>query len=254
MTHAANTQDETSAKLTLVSHYLCPYVQRAAIVLVEKGVPFERVYVDLANKPDWFKAVSPLGKTPVLLVGDQPIFESAVILEYLEDTHSNPLHPRDPLVRAKHRGAIEYASAILSDIWAFYTAADAQIFEAKRQRLQERFEWLEGRVVAEPWYDGDEFSLVDAVYASVFRYFDVFDKIADFGVLSTRPKLMRWRKALAARPSVKGAVTGDYEERLWAFLEARNSFLTSLMNGATVEGTFPPDFPAFNHSLAVGGS
>lgn len=71
---------DSTAGLTLVSHYLCPYVQRAAIALGEKGVPFDRNYVDLANKPDWFKAISPLGKTPVLLVGERPVFESAVIL------------------------------------------------------------------------------------------------------------------------------------------------------------------------------
>ncbi len=68
----------SAAPLTLVSHTLCPYVQRAAIVLTEKGAAFERRWVDLANKPDWFKAISPLGKTPVLLVAETPIFESAV--------------------------------------------------------------------------------------------------------------------------------------------------------------------------------
>ena len=65
---AAANKEPTVTKLTLVSHKLCPYVQRAVIALTEKGVPFRRVDVDLANKPDWFKAVSPLGKTPVLLV------------------------------------------------------------------------------------------------------------------------------------------------------------------------------------------
>ena len=64
----------------LISHKLCPYVQRAVIALTEKGVPFERIDIDLANKPDWFSGISPLGKTPVLLVGDTAIFESAVIL------------------------------------------------------------------------------------------------------------------------------------------------------------------------------
>ncbi|MGD9883263.1 MAG: glutathione S-transferase family protein, partial [Reyranella sp.] len=54
--------------LTLVSFDLCPYVQRAAIALAEKGVPFERRTVDLADKPDWFKAMSPLGKVPLLQV------------------------------------------------------------------------------------------------------------------------------------------------------------------------------------------
>jgi glutathione S-transferase len=50
----------------LVSHHLCPYVQRAAIVLTEKGVSFKRTLIDLDNKPDWFKAISPLGKVPLL--------------------------------------------------------------------------------------------------------------------------------------------------------------------------------------------
>jgi glutathione S-transferase len=73
--------------LHLISHALCPYVQRAAISLTEKGVTFERTDIDLSNKPDWFLAISPLGKTPVLVVDGTPIFESAVILEYLEDSN-----------------------------------------------------------------------------------------------------------------------------------------------------------------------
>ena len=67
-----------------------------------KNVRFDRVDIDLANKPDWFKAISPLGKTPVLKVGETAIFESAVILEYLEETQMTPLHPSDPLRRAEH--------------------------------------------------------------------------------------------------------------------------------------------------------
>ncbi|MEO7578705.1 MAG: glutathione S-transferase N-terminal domain-containing protein, partial [Massilia sp.] len=90
-------------KLTLVSHVLCPYVQRAVIVLKEKGVDFERIDIDLADKPAWFLALSPLGKTPLLMIGDQVIFESAVICEYLEDTQAPALHPADPLGRARHR-------------------------------------------------------------------------------------------------------------------------------------------------------
>jgi len=55
-------------KLTLISHHLCPYVQRAAIALGEKGAPFERILIDLANKPDWFLKISPLGKVPLLVI------------------------------------------------------------------------------------------------------------------------------------------------------------------------------------------
>jgi len=217
-----------AASLKLISHKLCPYVQRAVIALTEKGVPFERVDIDLSNKPDWFRALSPLGKTPVLLVGDVPIFESAVILEYLEETQPKPLHPPDPLRRAEHRAWIEFGSAVLSDIAGFYAAPDQAAFNAKTSQLEQRFARLEARAGAAPWFDGENFSLVDAVFGPVFRYFDVFDEIADFGIIADKPTLARWRKSLAARPSVRAAVSTDYPALLRAFIERRNSWLSGL--------------------------
>src|SRR6266700_8071187 len=183
-----------AARLKLISHKLCPYVQRAVIALTEKGVAFERIDVDLANKPDWFLVISPLGKTPVLQVGDTAIFESAVILEYLEETQPHQLHPADPLRRAEHRAWIEFGSAVLSDIAGFYAAQDEATFKVKTTQLEQRFARLEARVAASPWFDGAEFSLVDAVFGPVFRYFDVFDEIADFGILADKPKVARWRQ------------------------------------------------------------
>lgn len=215
--------------LTLVSHPLCPYVQRAAIALLEKGVPFSRLDVDLSNKPDWFLALSPLGKTPVLKVGATAIFESAVILEYLEESQPRPLHPDDALRRAEHRAWIEFGSALLGDVWGLYAAGDPNGFEVKRQSLMARFERLEARLDAGPYFDGARFSLVDAAFAPVFRYFDAFDRIADFGILAGRPRVAAWREQLAARPSVRDAVAEDYDRRLRAFLAARGSHLSGLM-------------------------
>jgi glutathione S-transferase len=172
------------APLKLISHKLCPYVQRAVIALTEKAVAFERIDVDLAKKPEWFLAISPLGKTPVLQVGEVPIFESAVILEYLEETQPPQLHPADALSRADHRAWIEFGSAVLNDIAGFYAAAEKVNFETKISQLEQRFARLESRVTAAPWFDGEHFSLVDAVYGPIFRYFDVIDEIADFGILA----------------------------------------------------------------------
>ena len=217
-----------SAHLRLISHKLCPYVQRAVIALTEKGTGFERIDIDLANKPDWFLGVSPLGKTPVLQVRDTAIFESAVILEYLEETEPKPLHPADALRRAEHRGWIEFGSTVLNDIAGLYSALDAAAFKAKATQLEARFARIEGRLVATPWFDGENFSLVDAVFGPVFRYFDVFDGIGDFGILSGKPKLARWRAALAARPSVKSAVSADYPALLRDFLKRRNSWISQL--------------------------
>lgn len=219
----------TGPHLTLVSHHLCPYVQRAVIALTEKGVPFRRVDIDLADKPDWFLGLSPLGKTPVLRVGDRAIFESAVIVEYLEETQPKPLHPRDPLARAEHRAWIEFGSAGLADIAGFYAAPDAAAFEAKRQALIAKFARVEQALGEGPYFAGEGFSLVDAAFGPVFRYFDVFERIADFGILDGLAKVTAWRAALAARPSVRAAVAPDYPARLEGFLRARNSHLSRQM-------------------------
>jgi glutathione S-transferase len=62
----------------------------------------------------------------------------------------------------------------------------------------------------------------------VFRYFDVFDAIADFGILAGKPKLARWRRNLAQRPSVRSAVSADYPALLRDFIERRKSWLSGL--------------------------
>ena len=218
----------TAAALKLISHKLCPYVQRAVIALTEKGVAFERVDIDLGNKPDWFLKISPLGKTPVLLVGENVIFESAVILEYLEETQAYPLHPSDALRRAEHRAWVEFGSAVLGDIAGFYNAPDKAVLDAKAAALQQKFARLEARVEALPWFDGEKFSQVDAVFGPVFRYFDVFDEIADFGILAEKPNIERWRKALSNRASVRSAVGADYPELLRDFIDRRRSHLSQL--------------------------
>src|SRR5437868_10691235 len=169
------------ATYKLISFKLCPYVQRAAIVLAEKSVPFERIDIDLANKPDWFLKLSPLGKVPVLVVatnkGEVALFESNVICEYIVETQGGvALHPADALTRAEHRAWMEFGSAILGDLWGLETTTDPATFEGKRQALVAKFARVEGALSAGPFFAGDAFSLVDAVFAPVFRHLAVFDE------------------------------------------------------------------------------
>lgn len=227
-----------SAPLVLVSHALCPYVQRAAIVLAEKDVPFDRRDIDLARKPEWFLRVSPLGKTPVLLVGDEAIFESAVICEYLDDTTLPRLHPANALDRARHRSWMEFGSSVLNLIGAFYNAPDEQALMARAADIRGRFQQLEAALGPGPFFAGASFSLVDAVFGPVFRYFDVFDTIADFGFWDDLPKVRQWRAALARRPSIQSAASPQYPALLRAFLVKRASALGAMCReAATMSST-----------------
>ncbi|RDL49246.1 hypothetical protein BLJAPNOD_00343 [Ensifer sp. M14] len=219
----------TSA-LTLISHHLCPYVQRAAIALAEKNVAFDRINIDLAAKPDWFLKISPLGKVPLLQIpqdtGEAALFESSVICEYLEETQAGArLHPTDALERARHRGWMEYGSSILSDLWGFETTGDAETFEQKRQAVAAKFATVEAVLGDGPYFAGNDFSLVDAVFAPIFRYFDLFDTLADHRIFNGLTHVSAWRQALTERPSVRKAVAADYGERLMVFLKQHDAYL-----------------------------
>jgi glutathione S-transferase len=207
-----------TATLKLVSFDLCPYVQRAAITLAEKGVPFDRIDVDLSAKPDWFRAISPLGKVPLLLVGDEVLFESAAIVEYLDEAYAP--------AKARHRAWIEFGSSVLADIWVIETTKDDYAFDGKLKSLTDKFGRLDKAIQGTPWFDGDRFSLVDAVFAPVFRYFDVFDQIRDLNLFNDLDRISNWRTALARRPSVINAVVPDYSARLRAFLKRHGGIMS----------------------------
>lgn len=220
---------DESALPVLVSHVLCPYVQRAVIVFTEKRTPFRRIDIDLADKPDWFRQISPLGKVPLLQTGGTALFESAVICEYLDEVTPGSLHPTDPLDKARHRGWIEFGSALLDSIAGFYNATDDASFAAKREAIRSRLEFLDCHLGPGPYFAGSRFHLVDAAWGPVFRYFDAFDRVADLRFTRGLDKVEAWRRALAERPSVAGAVVEDFRKRLMAFLKGRPSRLAAMI-------------------------
>jgi glutathione S-transferase len=155
-------------------------------------------------------------------------------LEYLEETQVNPLHPADPLTRAEHRAWMEFGSTILNVIAGLYSAPDLETFQAKVQDLSTKFGQIEARLGNGPYFDGNRFSLVDTVFGPIFRYFVVFDKIADLGVFDDKPKVLAWRSELAARKSVQTAVSNDYASNLLGFLGKKKSYLADMISGKAV--------------------
>ena len=217
-------------KLTLISFPTCPFVQRAVIALNEKGVDFDVIYIDLANKPEWFLEISPLGKVPVLKVereGYDPavVFESAVIVEYLEETTPGPkIHPEDALERARHRSWIEFGSQVLGDMWRFSEAESEADLASAKESLRAKLERLEATIVG-PLFAGAQLSYVDIAFAPVFRQIDVIETVAPIGLTEGLEKVSAWRAALASRKSVQDAVPEDFAERFLSRLRERNSYL-----------------------------
>jgi len=219
--------------LTLISHPLCPFVQRAAIVLLEKSVPFDRIDVDLAAKPDWFLALSPTGKVPLLKIGqadgsDAVLFESMVICEYLEESAGGArMYPVDALSRGQHRGWIEFGTSTLADAWQFLNAKDWSTANAKQAAFRGKLQQLEVAIAAEPYFNGAAFGMVDAVFAPLFRYFDILGPTVSQPIFENLPRINAWRAALAVRESVIAAVGNDYAERFKRHLSQHQALLAT---------------------------
>ena len=236
MRGSKQTAEPAMAQPSLISHHLDPL--RAArrdraspegrTVRQECGRP--RRQARLVHRQQF----ALLGKVPLLQVArpDGPLavlFESAGVSEFIEETQPGPrLHPEDPLERAQHRGWMEFGSSILADIWGLETTPHGEMFAAKRAALAAKFGRVEAALGQGPWFAGRHFSLVDAVFAPIFRYFDLFDVLVDTGVFATTPKVRAWRAMLAQRASVQQAVGADYQDRLRAFLARHDAHLLQL--------------------------
>ena len=131
-------------KLLLVSFKTCPWVQRAAIVLREKNAAFEFRHIEPDNRPDWFLAISPHKKVPVLRIDDTvSLFESSAIAEYLDETIAPRLHPDDPILRAVNRAWTDYVPTFSDMVTGQAYADDEAAYAASVKKIPVAFERIE---------------------------------------------------------------------------------------------------------------
>jgi len=213
-------------KLELISHPHCPYVHRAAIMLREKGVPFERRAVDLTNKPDWFLAISPRGKVPVLVADDQPLFESAPICEFLDETNAPALLPPDPFERARQRGWVEVANDLLVGQYKALVATDPAELEKARAAVDSTLGRIEEALHAGV-ISGNGFGLVHVALAPALQRFVILADARRIDLLTRFPRVAALAKGLAGRRSVADTVPPNFATDWVAGMVARKSLLLS---------------------------
>ena len=200
-------------KIELISFKLCPFVQRSVITLLEKDIPFDITYIELDDKPDWFLALSPTGKVPVLKIDQSKIlFESAVINEYLDEITPPSLHPNDPFEKAQNRAWIEFGSNLLMTSYRFTVASDPEKLAEQRKLLVNLLVKLDTEVAGQSFFNGKSFSLVDTAIAPIFRWIEILDRRFDTGLMQEAPGLTPWSNNLLNRPSVKNSVVDDFED------------------------------------------
>ncbi|MFM9972122.1 MAG: glutathione S-transferase family protein [Burkholderiales bacterium] len=219
-----------ASKYMLCSFVTCPWVQRAAIVLQEKKVPYDINYIDPDNRPDWFRAISPHAKVPVLQIdGNTALFESNAIAEFLDETTAPKLHPEDALARARNRAWTDYIPTFASAVTNALYADSEEDFNTKAAKIPEVFGKLDAALAQRgndgPFFNGAKLSLVDAGYAPFLQRYTFMDRLKAVGIIEKYPRLMAWRDALLASPAVRASTVPEIEAEWHKNLAKRKRWL-----------------------------
>lgn len=200
-----------------------------------KNVDFEVTYITKDNKPDWFLAISPHGKVPVLKVDDDVLFESNAIAEYLDEVVEPRLAPIDPIKQARNRAWTDFAaswSGALGKVSYAKTKEDhAAALEALPTTLQKIEDSLNRRENDGPYFNDDKLCLVDAAYAPFLMRFNMVEAINPTNVLAGFPKVKAWSEALLANQAVINSVPEDFAEVFKANLHTRGTLAAQILDG-----------------------
>jgi glutathione S-transferase len=225
------------AKYLLVSFKTCPWVQRAAIVLREKNTPFEFRHIEPDNRPDWFLAISPHKKVPVLRIDDKvSLFESNAINEYLDETIAPRLHPDDPVERALNRAWTDYVPTIAESVTGMAYADDEAAYKKASDKIPMAFERVERALEkgGGPFFNGAKYSLVDAAYAPFLQRYFFLDRIRPIGLIGNYPRLKAWADTLMQRPSTHSFPEAEFETLYRLNVKRRNKWVSQFVPDVAV--------------------
>lgn len=221
------------AKYRLVSFKSCPWVQRVAIVLREKNIDFEFEHIDPANRPDWFRPISPHNKVPVLLIdGTHALFESDAINEFLDDRHAPRLHPEDPVARAINRAWIAHAPTFADIASGHAYASSEEGYHKAAALIPALFEKVEKALERQgpgPFFNGDHYALVDAAYAPFLQRHLFLERIKALGHIDRFPRLKRWAEAVVGRPSTHSFPPEEYEAMYRDMVKRRRAWMSQFI-------------------------
>jgi glutathione S-transferase len=179
--------------------WTCPYCARVRIALAEKGIPYDEREVDLRHKPPELARLNPASAVPVLVVGDAPIPESLVIVQYLEDRFpERPLLPKDPLGRARARLLSDRITALLGPHSYKLARGTDPEKRAAAAGAKAALVTLEREAPPEGLLAGPDLSLPDIALAPFVARLP--PELRPSALLL--PKLAQWEAAVMARASV----------------------------------------------------
>jgi len=152
--------------MTLFSDPSCPYCHRVRLVLAEKGITVEIVDVDAEALPDEIMDFNPYGTVPTLVDRDLRLYESRIIMEYLDERFPHPpLLPVDPVARANSRLYMYRVERDWYELLSRILKGSEEDADQARKELRESLIATAAVFAAKPFFMSDELSLVDCCVA-----------------------------------------------------------------------------------------
>lgn len=210
--------------LVLLDVPLSPYAQKVKLALLEKGIPFEAKRLDMSREAASLRELNPRLEVPVLMDGDQAIFDSSVILEYLEDRFpEKPLLPSAPLDRARVRMLEELCDTAYDAVnWGVselttFARATSPLKETMLARARSQVEGLNARIEralgSADFLNGEQLGFGDI---AVYPYVNA--AAAQGNKPAADSPLARWLTRMRERPSTQ-RVKRDVVESLAQFAD-----------------------------------
>lgn len=152
--------------MTLFSDPTCPYCHRVRMVIAEKRINIDILDVDAQSPPDELMDSNPYGTVPTLVDRDLRLYESLIVMEYLDERFPHPpLLPVDPVGRANARLFIHRVDVDWYQRMRSIRTGDAGESKAARKGLVESLVAVAPIFAANRFFMSDEFSLVDCCVA-----------------------------------------------------------------------------------------
>lgn len=177
---------------------------------MEKGVEFALIEIDLEHKPEWFSEVSPYEKVPVIKNGEDRVWESAIINEYLNEVFPDPpLLPQDPGDRALARIWIDFANTkFVNAFYKMLLNQDPDVQKKWKQKFLAHLQFMEREGIGKlgnsgPYWLGDTISLVDVTFYPWFERWCVLEHYRNLNLPSQCNRLQRWWESMSQRNSVQ---------------------------------------------------
>lgn len=125
-------------KLTLFNMRYCPYAQRTVLLLDAKKIPYDNINVDTMYKPQWLLDRNPLGKVPTVQIGDDVIYESLPLNDFIEEIYPDPpLSPKSPYGKAYDRMLLSHFDNV---ILLFFKLLKSTRPDVNRPKLLQKFQ------------------------------------------------------------------------------------------------------------------